>query len=318
MHALIRVQNLSSAEVGRADIHNNRKHEELGFAKPMNVKDSNKWLEANLKNDYQIQANEYLEAVNERYEKLGIKPRKGAVMALEYVIAVSPDAFEKILKEKDYVMSSVFSRLSEFIYKKHGVENVISSAIHYDENTPHMHLIVTPVVEKKTKWEIKKEEKTGVDLDPKPRLCAKDFTGGKRKLSKLQDDFYHHANEFMGRRFGIPLTKHIKADKQERVYQQKTNHLIGELSESIRELRSEMDGLRKTKQEVKAYLLKIEEKEREVDKVLKERELLKEKEVPSKKQIKDIKWNQTQLPEGEKPLKFKEPKTPKKGKGFSM
>ena len=60
--------------------------------------------------------------------------------------------------------------------KKHGAENVISTTIHRDETTPHMAVYVVPI-------------------DSKGNLNAREFLGGRAKLSKMQTDFHDQVKD---------------------------------------------------------------------------------------------------------------------------
>ena len=70
-------------------------------------------------------------------------------------------------KEADF-----FKRSLEWLKQRHGAENVISTSIHRDETTPHLVAYVVPI-----------------DLEGK--LNAREFLGGRSKLSKMQTDFYN-------------------------------------------------------------------------------------------------------------------------------
>ena len=89
----------------------------------------------------------------------GVKRRVGVcdaiskvkpVLAIEYMITASPDAFErhggKLTDNSDY-----FKKSMEWLEKKHGAQNIISSTLHLDEKTPHLAVFVVPVVNEKAK-----------------------------------------------------------------------------------------------------------------------------------------------------------------------
>lgn len=78
--------------------------------------------------------------------RLGKKPRANAVLAHEVVVTASPDAF----KDKSFNHGQYFKDAVKHIADLHGgSDNIISAAIHYDEETPHLHVIVMPVVDGK-------------------------------------------------------------------------------------------------------------------------------------------------------------------------
>ena len=72
----------------------------------------------------------------------------------------------------------------DFIKKRFGEQNILSCQLHTDETTPHIHVLLAPMVEKKIK-----NKKTG-EMETKQRLCYRDFLGGnKNVLVQLQDDY---------------------------------------------------------------------------------------------------------------------------------
>lgn len=66
-------------------------------------------------------------------------------------------------------------------YKNLGEENIISSVVHLDEGTPHMHLVFVPVVHTK--------DKEGNEID---KICARDFWKGRDSYRTLQNNFYDY------------------------------------------------------------------------------------------------------------------------------
>lgn len=99
--------------------------------------------------------------------RLPEKTRKNAVLAIEYLITASPEWSGWQNKEKE---QEFFKRSVEWLQQKHGKENVIANSIHRDETTPHLIAYVVPI-------------------DQKGKLNAREFLGGRAKLSKMQTDF---------------------------------------------------------------------------------------------------------------------------------
>lgn len=116
--------------------------------------------------------------VVEKLERLisGVEiPRRGmdkkgkdqrTVLAMEYLMAVPPDApFKKNKKKvKEWATASL-----DFIREKHGADNVLSYHLQLDEKSPHLAVFVAPLV--------------GGTLN------AKSFTGSPALLSQLQDAY---------------------------------------------------------------------------------------------------------------------------------
>jgi hypothetical protein len=102
------------------------------------------------------------------------KRRRDAVLCIEYLIAASPEYFEEGESGAAY-----FEAARQWLIDRHGAENVVFSAVHRDELTPHVVAYVVPIHE--------------------GRLNAKNWLGGKAKLSSMQTDFA----KAVGKRFGL-------------------------------------------------------------------------------------------------------------------
>lgn len=113
--------------------------------------------------------------------------RKNGVYALEILMTASPEFFEdlRIVKESeidyrkgnvqgtDKVMNFMW-RSKTWLENQFGENNLVAMKLHMDEKTPHIHAIVTPIVEGK---------------NGRKKLSAKSFIDGREKLRALQDSF---------------------------------------------------------------------------------------------------------------------------------
>lgn len=116
----------------------------------------------------------------ERIQNAGLarKPQKNAAAGIEFNISASPGSFENVRQWKKY-----FDDVSEFLTKRYGEQNVIQTVTHYDEKTPHMHLIMTPIIFR----------------DGKARYSSSQFMGGREGLRALQSDLA----EKVGKKHGL-------------------------------------------------------------------------------------------------------------------
>ncbi|WP_336035812.1 MobV family relaxase [Acinetobacter bereziniae] len=115
--------------------------------------------------------------------RLPEKIRSNAVLCVEYLITMSPDwSGLGTEREADFFKTSV-----EWLKQKHGAENVISTSIHRDETTPHLVAYVVPI-------------------DSQGKLNAREFLGGRAKLSKMQTDF-HNEVKHLGLERGLEGSK---------------------------------------------------------------------------------------------------------------
>lgn len=154
--AILRVQKLKTfGDIGGSLSHNYRNRETLNA-------DSER---AHL-NEHGIDTNEKcMSAIRDRIPE---KRRKDAVLCIEHLVTASPDWDGwGTLKEVEF-----FQQSKNWLEKKYGKKNVISTTIHRDETTPHLVAYVVPL-----------DEETG-------RLNAKKYIGGSRlTLSQMQTEF---------------------------------------------------------------------------------------------------------------------------------
>ena len=115
--------------------------------------------------------------VMERYQtQLPQKVRKNAVHAVELVMTASPDFSGDLTAWKNYLQACDDWAMRQF----GGKENLLHIAHHFDEETPHSHVIFQPLHEGK--------------------LNAKHFIGGHRdRMVELQNDFH----EKVGKQFEL-------------------------------------------------------------------------------------------------------------------
>lgn len=114
---------------------------------------------------------EVMQAIRERLPE---KRRSDAVLCVEYLITASPEHFQ------GNDGAAYFASAVEWLKDKHGAANVVATSIHKDETSPHLVAYVVP-------------------LDAQGKLNAKQYLGGKAKLSAMQTDFA----EQVGRKHGL-------------------------------------------------------------------------------------------------------------------
>lgn len=119
---------------------------------------------------------------------LPAKLRKNSVLAIEYLITASPGAFRRHGGELDEFGSGLFSDAVRWLKRRHGAGNVVCSAVHLDETTPHLIAYVVP-------------------LTQDGRLSCRDFLGTPRKMREMQDDFYRCCASYRGLERGVVGSK---------------------------------------------------------------------------------------------------------------
>jgi len=113
------------------------------------------------------------------------KIRKNAVRGIEYLVTGSPEAMAKMSREQQ---DAYFAKSVEWLKEKHGEENILSAVVHRDETTPHLSAMIIPI-------------------DDRGKLNAREFLGGREKLSQMQTDFAERVGREQGLERGVQGTK---------------------------------------------------------------------------------------------------------------
>lgn len=143
-----------------------------------------------------IQSNDWMQDIQAEIDRAGAKTRANSVLALDTLYTASSEFFQgKTNGEND----TFFRDCLKFHERHFG--HIISAVIHYDETTPHLHVISVP-------------------LTQDGRLSARDVIGNKAKMSKAQDEFFEQVGKGYGLERGIQMDgqekkKHISAQEHE-------------------------------------------------------------------------------------------------------
>lgn len=192
----------------------------------------------------------HLEAFKSRladFEHRGGKIQKNAVIALEAIMTASPEAF----KAPDFDLDAWVAAQSDYAAKQFGAENVVSMVLHLDEQTPHVHVLVIPEIER-----IERRGKKPADPDrlqlhrPKPALSASHWVDGRVKLAALQTDYGAAMS-----RFGLARGKERSGARHTPVgeYYAQGEALVKE----VEQLRGEVARLQQVEQQLKEAREKI-------------------------------------------------------------
>jgi hypothetical protein len=84
------------------------------------------------------------------------------------------------------VLDQYFKESKQFIRDKYG-DHVIATAIHFDERTPHLHVLCVPLVD---------NGKGGI------KFSSNEFIGGRNQLRQAHTDFFRQVGEHLGLRRG--------------------------------------------------------------------------------------------------------------------
>lgn len=150
------------------------------------------------------ESNNWLQDINKEIQAAGAKARSNSVMALDTIYTASPEFFqERINAEND----KFFQDCLKFHNEHFG--HIISAVVHYDETTPHLHVISVPLT------------KDG-------RLSARDVIGNKAKMSKTQDQFF----EQVGRGYGLERGIHMDG-QEKKTHISAQEHELREIKQKI-------------------------------------------------------------------------------------
>ena len=150
------------------------------------------------------ESNNWLQDIDNEIRAAGAKSRSNSVLALDTIYTASPKFFQGKTNQQN---DDFFKDCLQFHQEHFG--HIISAVIHYDETTPHLHVISVPLT------------KDG-------RLSARDVIGNKSKMSKTQDSFF----EQVGRGYGLGRGIHMDG-------QEKKQHISAQEHE-LREIKQEI------------------------------------------------------------------------------
>lgn len=150
------------------------------------------------------ESSNWLQDIDNEIRAAGAKSRSNSVLALDTIYTASPKFFQGKTNQQN---DDFFKDCLQFHQEHFG--HIISAVIHYDETTPHLHVVSVPLT------------KDG-------RLSARDVIGNKSKMSKTQDSFF----EQVGRGYGLERGVHMDG-------QEKKQHISAQEHE-LREIKQEI------------------------------------------------------------------------------
>lgn len=139
------------------------------------------------------------EAIQYRIEHAGItrKISHNQVRAIRVMMTGSPEQMQRIQVEgklDDWCKDSL-----NWLRKEVGNENIVSAVLHLDEQTPHIHATVVPIVKGERRKAKQEQQKAGKKYKKKnvnaPRLCADDIMSRER-FKQMQDTYAQAMGKF--------------------------------------------------------------------------------------------------------------------------
>lgn len=187
MYCIMRTEKRKKSDIGGIQQENNRTANRYNNRVEVGMDVFNQQL---------VYSNDWMQDIQKNIDRAGARTRSNSVVALDTLYTASPEFFSDRTNEEN---DKYFMDCLKFHQEKFG--HIVSAVIHYDESTPHMHVISVP-------------------LTSDGRLSARDVIGNRQKMSKAQDEFFEHVGKQYGLERGQQLDgqekkKHISAQEWE-------------------------------------------------------------------------------------------------------
>lgn len=166
--------------------------------------------------NYYFKRNElsYTKAFDKMKEKYDLQGqiRSNSIIMCEMVFTSDKEFFDTIgMKETKRYFEEIYNFICN--YKNLGEKNIISAVVHFDETTPHMHLIYIPVIHTK--------DKNGKEID---KVCCREFWKGRDSYRNLQNAFYEYiTSKGFDLQRGLPVEETKRKNETIQNYKQITN-----------------------------------------------------------------------------------------------
>ena len=169
----------------------------------------------------------YLAFIDERIKELAPKRKikDDAVLITSFILGSDKEFFDSIAPE---TQKQFFSDCTKFFAERYGKENVVSSVVHLDESTPHLHFNLMPVTY--------------------GRLCAKELFD-RTALRELQTDFY----EIVGKKYGLKRGNEGSTAKHLDTVAFKTKKMTEAAETKIREANEAQTAAKPVKELLESY-----------------------------------------------------------------
>ena len=199
------------------------------------------------------------QAIQHRLDTAGLTRKIGnnQVRAIRVLLTGTHEDMERITNEGR--LDEWYSDNLKYLADTFGRENIVSAVLHMDEQTPHIHATLVPIVKGERKRK-KKEEQVKKRYRKKPtdtaRLCA-DAIMTRAKL-KFYQDSYAQAMSRYGLQRGIDSSeaKHLSTRQYYRDLVQQTEQLRTDIGQLQDRKETAQEELKRAKKEVQTEKLK--------------------------------------------------------------
>ena len=199
------------------------------------------------------------QAIQHRLDTAGLTRKIGnnQVRAIRVLLTGTHEDMERITNEGR--LDEWCSDNLRYLADTFGRENIVSAVLHMDEQTPHIHATLVPIVKGERKRK-KKEEQVKKRYRKKPtdttRLCADEIMT-RAKLKSYQDTYAQAMSDY-GLQRGIDGSeaKHITTRQYYRDLMQQTEQLRTDIGQLQDRKETAQEELRRAKKEVQTEKLK--------------------------------------------------------------
>lgn len=190
------------------------------------------------------ESSNWLQDINSEIQAAGAKPRSNSVLALDTIYTASPEFFQGKTNQQN---DNFFKDCLKFHESRFG--HIVSAVIHYDETTPHLHVISVP-------------------LTKDNRLSARDVIGNKTKMSKTQDAFF----EQVGRDYGLERGIHMDG-QEKKTHISAQEHELREIRQAIAKGQEQLEAIEHSEEMAR---IRAQESKRTAEELQKQVEQLQE------------------------------------------
>lgn len=219
------------------------------------------------------------DAAGNEYER---KIRKGQICCIEIRMSASVEGMAEIIEQgrlMEWCRESI-----KWAQKEHGKENIVSAVLHMDEETPHLHVSLVPVVsgeskkqrttKKRAAKDKEKAEKNGEEVPKKKRRYKKKATVETLRLCAddvmTQWDLKRRQTEYAVAMspFGLERGEEGSPAKHKdlaQYYKEQYELQRGRLDELLKELAGQEDLVKEKNREILKKDSQIREQEKELN-----------------------------------------------------
>ena len=202
------------------------------------------------------------EAITHRIENAGLSRKVGKNQVRVFRVMLSASTEDILRIQSDGKIEEWAKDNLTYLQNTFGKENVVSATLHLDEDAPHIHASVVPIVQGE-----RRQKKSNKDNEPhkrqykkkkidRPRLCADDMMS--RELLIGYQDSYAEAMSKYGLERGIKGSeaRHITTAEHYRNQKEESNNLQIDIGQLLQQKEAEQKALEEIRSQKNTEKLK--------------------------------------------------------------